>query len=132
MEAMVLGEMRKLFNPEFINRIDEIIVFDALTEEQLADIAKIMIQRLNASLVEREIHISVTEDVCSWLVRTTCQDRSFGARPLRRAIQRHIEDALSEALITGRFQEGGQIEVFLEDDALAFRSAMEASPTNSG
>ena len=90
-----------------------------------------MIGRLNAGLTDRGIQIKVSDEVCPWLVETTCQDRSFGARPLRRAIQRHIEDALSEALITGRFQEGGEIEVFLEDDGLAFRSALEASPTES-
>ncbi len=88
-----------------------------------------MIHRLNRGLEERGIQISVTDDVCAWLVDTTCQDRSFGARPLRRAIQRHIEDALSEALIQGRFQDRGMIEVYLEEDRLEFRAAMETSST---
>ncbi len=125
---LVLNEVKRTLSPEFINRIDEIIVFDALTEQQLRDIARIMIRRLNESLEERKIQISVTDDVCEWLVHTTCQDRSYGARPLRRAIQRHIEDGLSESLILGRFQEG-LIEVYLEGDQLAFKSVIEQTAT---
>jgi ATP-dependent Clp protease ATP-binding subunit ClpC len=124
-----MAEVNRTLSPEFINRIDEIIVFDALTERQLQDIAKIMIRRLNEGLEERGIQLAVGEGVCEWLVNTTCQDRSFGARPLRRAIQRHIEDGLSEALIVGRFPEKGQVEIFLEGNALAFRSAVETPST---
>jgi len=126
---LVMNEVKRTLSPEFINRIDELIVFDALSEEQLRQIAKIMIHRLNHGLVERGIQIEVTDEVCGWLVDTTCQDRSFGARPLRRAIQRHIEDALSDALIRGRFQDRGVIKVFLEGDQLAFREAMETTST---
>ena len=90
-----------------------------------------MIRRLNESLVEREIELRVGEEVCHWLVETTCQDRSFGARPLRRAIQRHLEDALSEALITGQYKNRGRIEVYLEDDSIAFRMPVEATPSSS-
>jgi ATP-dependent Clp protease ATP-binding subunit ClpC len=126
---LVMNEVKRTLSPEFINRIDELIVFDALSEEQLRQIAKIMIHRLNRGLVERGIQIEVTDEVCGWLVDTTCQDRSFGARPLRRAIQRHIEDALSDALIRGRFQDRGVIHVFLEGDRLAFREAMETTST---
>jgi ATP-dependent Clp protease ATP-binding subunit ClpC len=124
---LVMAEVKRTLSPEFINRIDELIVFDALSEEQLRQIARIMIQRLNRGLEDRGIQIAVTDDVCAWLVDTTCQDRSFGARPLRRAIQRHIEDALSEALIKGRFQDRGVIEVYLEGDTLGFRAALETT-----
>jgi ATP-dependent Clp protease ATP-binding subunit ClpC len=124
---LVLAEVKRTLSPEFINRIDEIIVFDSLSEDQLRDIARIMIERLNVGLEERGIQIAVTAEVCAWLVDTTCQDRSFGARPLRRAIQRHIEDALSEALIQGRFPEKGGIEVYLAADRLEFRPALETS-----
>jgi ATP-dependent Clp protease ATP-binding subunit ClpC len=112
-------------SPEFINRIDEIIVFDALAEDQLQAIARIMIRKLNVSLGERNIQLAVTDEVCDWLVATTCQDRSYGARPLRRAIQRHIEDPLSEALIRGDLQ-GGLVEVFLDGERPAFRSPVQA------
>jgi ATP-dependent Clp protease ATP-binding subunit ClpC len=127
---LVMAEVKRTLSPEFINRIDEVIVFDALTEDQLEQIIRIMISRLNEGLVEREIQIAVTDEVCEWLVHTTCEDRSYGARPLRRAIQRHIEDALSEALIEGRFADRGQIEVYLDEDAtLRFRSTVETSAT---
>ncbi len=122
---LVLNEVKRTLSPEFINRIDEIIVFDALSEDQLAQIARIMIRQLNEGLSEREIELQVTDEVCEWLVETTCQDRSFGARPLRRAIQRHIEDALSEALIGGDLVDGGTIEVFLDDGKLGFRPLEE-------
>jgi ATP-dependent Clp protease ATP-binding subunit ClpC len=126
---LVMAEVKRTLSPEFINRIDEIIVFDALSEDQLRQIARILIQGLNRGLEERGIQIAVTDEACEWLVSTTCQDRSFGARPLRRAIQRHIEDALSEALIRGRFPERGLIEVFLEQDRLEFRAAVETTPS---
>ena len=122
---LVLAEVKRTLSPEFINRIDEIIVFDALTEKELAQIARIMIRRLNHGLVERKIEIQVSDQVCEWLVATTCQDRSFGARPLRRAIQRHIEDALSEALIGGHLSAGGTIEVYLDGEGLGFRAVGE-------
>jgi ATP-dependent Clp protease ATP-binding subunit ClpC len=126
---LVLNEVKRTLSPEFINRIDEIIVFDALSEDELAKIARIMIGQLNAGLAERHIVIQVTDEVCEWLVATTCQDRSFGARPLRRAIQRHIEDALSEALISGELADGREIEVCLDDDKLAFRNVEEPAPS---
>jgi len=124
---LVMTEVKRTLSPEFINRIDEIIVFDALSEEQLRAIVRIMIRRMNRGLEERDIQILVTDEVCAWLVATTCHDRSFGARPLRRAIQRHIEDALSEALIQGQFQGAAQIQVDLEGERLEFRAAMETS-----
>ncbi len=123
---LVMGELKRTLSPEFINRIDEIIVFDALAEDQLREIARIMIRRLNQGLEERSIRLAVTDEVCEWLVSTTCQDRSYGARPLRRAIQRYIEDPLSEVLIRGQFQERGHIEVYLDGSQPAFRSAIEA------
>jgi len=121
---LVMAEVRRTLSPEFINRIDEVIVFDALTERQLREIARIMIQRVNTGLEEQRIQLHVTDEVCDLLVRTTCEDRTYGARPLRRAIQRHIEDALSEALIRGTL-ERGPIEVYLENDEVAFRVAVE-------
>ena len=123
---LVLGEMRRTLSPEFINRIDEIIVFDALGEELLQAIARIMIRKLNVSLGERNVQLAVTDEVCDWLVRTTCQDRSYGARPLRRAIQRYIEDPLSEALIRGNLHERGPVEVFLDGDRPGFRTEVQA------
>jgi ATP-dependent Clp protease ATP-binding subunit ClpC len=127
---LVMAEVKRTLSPEFINRIDEVIVFDALSEDQLEQIARIMIERLNEGLVEQKISLLVTDEVCAMLVAQTCQDRSYGARPLRRAIQRHIEDALSEVLIAGDL-ERGPIEVYLDGERVAFRSSVEISSSPS-
>jgi ATP-dependent Clp protease ATP-binding subunit ClpC len=127
---LVMSEVKRTLSPEFINRIDEVIVFDALAEEQLREIARIMIERLNRGLAEAQVRLQVADAVCEMLVRIACQDRSYGARPLRRAIQRHIEDALSEALIRGEL-ERGPIEVYLDGEHVAFRSAVEIEPSST-
>jgi ATP-dependent Clp protease ATP-binding subunit ClpC len=124
---LVMGDVRRTLSPEFLNRIDEVIVFDALTEEQLQSIIRILLRNVNAALADRKVELVVSDDVCEWLVRTTCTDRSYGARPLRRAIQRHIEDPLSEALIRGTVQLGSPIEVFMDGERPGFRSAMETA-----
>jgi ATP-dependent Clp protease ATP-binding subunit ClpC len=122
---MVMGVVRRSLSPEFINRIDEIIVFSALSEDQLEDITQLMVRQLNKTLEDRGFEVEVSDEVCKWLVQTTCRDRSYGARPLRRAIQRHIEDELSEALLQGQFHGKGRIEVFLEGERVAFRKPTE-------
>ena len=124
---LVMGEVRRTLSPEFLNRIDEVIVFDALTEDQLQDIVRILLRGVNAALADRKVEIVVPDEVCEWLVRTTCTDRSYGARPLRRAIQRYIEDPLSEALIKGTVQLGSPIEVFMDGERPAFRAALQST-----
>jgi ATP-dependent Clp protease ATP-binding subunit ClpC len=119
---MVLGEVRKTFNPEFINRIDEIIVFEALSDDDLRTITQLLVKQLNENLVDRKIHLELGLDVVDWIIEQTCKDRSYGARPLRRAIQRYIEDPLSEELIRGHLK-GGEIEVYLDGGVLAYRPA---------
>ena len=119
---MVLGEVKRTFNPEFVNRVDEIIVFEALSEEDLRKITEMLIDQLNRNLLDRDLQISITPEVIGWIIDTTCRDRSYGARPLRRAIQRYVEDPLSEELIRGRLQKG-KVEVYLEGGTLAYRMA---------
>src|SRR6266550_2732365 len=121
---MVLGEVKRTFNPEFINRIDEIIVFDALSDDDLRLIMALLVKQLNDNLVDRKLKIALTPEVIDWIIEITCKDRSYGARPLRRAIQRYVEDPLSEELIRGHLQ-GGDIEVYLEAGKLAYRPAGE-------
>jgi ATP-dependent Clp protease ATP-binding subunit ClpC len=118
---LVLRELKSALNPEFINRVDEIIVFDALSDENLLAISRLMIRQLNTSLSEKGIRITVTDDAYRWLIDKTCGDRSYGARPLRRAIQKHIEDVLSESLILGKLPSHGEIEIFVDQERLAFR-----------
>jgi ATP-dependent Clp protease ATP-binding subunit ClpC len=117
---MVLGEVKRTFNPEFINRVDEIIVFEALQDDDLRKITQMLIARLNDNLVDRALRVSLTPEVVDWIIEQTCRDRSYGARPLRRAIQRYVEDPLSEELIRGQL-EAGDIEVYLDAGALAYR-----------
>jgi ATP-dependent Clp protease ATP-binding subunit ClpC len=117
---MVLGEVRKTFNPEFINRIDEIIVFEALSDDDLRTITKLLVRQLNDNLVDRRLRLELAPEVLDWIIDMTCKDRSYGARPLRRAIQRYIEDPLSEELIRGHLK-GGEIEVYLDAGSLAYR-----------
>ena len=117
---MVLGEVRRTFNPEFVNRVDEIIVFEALVDEDLRRITVMLVDQLNEHLVDRKLQIALSPDVVDWVIDMTCKDRSYGARPLRRAIQRYVEDPLSEELIRGRLSDG-EIEVYLEGGELTYR-----------
>ena len=119
---MVLGEVKRTFNPEFINRVDEIIVFEALLDDDLREITQMLVARLNDNLVDRGLRIALAPEVVDWIIERTCGDRSYGARPLRRAIERYVEDPLSEELIRGRL-ETGEIEVYLDGGALAWRRA---------
>jgi ATP-dependent Clp protease ATP-binding subunit ClpC len=121
---MVLGEVRRTFNPEFINRIEEIIVFEALTDDDLRRIMGLLVHQLNENLVNRRLKIMLTPEVVDWIIDATCKDRSYGARPLRRAIQRHIEDPLSEELIRGHLR-GGEVDVYLDGGVLTYRPAGE-------
>jgi ATP-dependent Clp protease ATP-binding subunit ClpC len=121
---MVLGEVKRTFNPEFINRVDEIIVFEALTDDDLRTITGLLIDQLNANLADRRMKIKVAPEVIDWIIDVTCKDRSYGARPLRRAIQRHVEDPLSEELIRGHLRDG-EVEVYLEGGQIAYRPAGE-------
>jgi ATP-dependent Clp protease ATP-binding subunit ClpC len=103
---LVLGEVKKTFNPEFINRIDEIIVFEPLSDDDLRQITGLLVDNLNRHLADRRLQIQVQPEAVDWIIEATCKDSSYGARPLRRAIQRYIEDPLSEELIRGQLQDG--------------------------
>ncbi len=97
-------------------------MFEALSDDDLRTITRLLVDQLNANLVDRKIRLEVADDVIDWIIEQTCKDRSYGARPLRRAIQRYIEDPLSEELIRGQLK-GGDIEVYLEGAGLAYRPA---------
>jgi ATP-dependent Clp protease ATP-binding subunit ClpC len=126
---MVLGEVKRTFNPEFINRIDEIIVFDALSDDDLRRIMELLVHQLNDNLTDRKLSIALAPDVVDWIIEVTCKDRSYGARPLRRAIQRYVEDPLSEELIRGHLT-GGEIDVYLDAGTLAYRPRL--APLEAG
>jgi ATP-dependent Clp protease ATP-binding subunit ClpC len=120
MKEKVLAEMKKTFRPEFINRIDEIIVFHQLTEEQLRSIVELMVKDLQGRLADRnKLNIELTEAAKSWLVKEG-YDPVYGARPLRRAIERYVENPLSTKLLRGEFSQGDTVMVDLGDDGLTF------------
>ena len=125
-EDMVKSEVKRTFNPEFLNRLDEVIIFNALTEPDLIQIVELMVNLLNQNLAQRSITVTVTEEARKWILAKTLVDRTYGARPLRRALQKYIEDPLSEALIQGTFQQRPAfIEVYLENDQLFYRPVGE-------
>jgi ATP-dependent Clp protease ATP-binding subunit ClpC len=124
---IVQRELKNSLNPEFINRVDEIIVFDALSDDDLMAITRLMIGQLNASLAEKGIRLSLTDEAYRWLIDRTCGDRSYGARPLRRAIQKNIEDVLSESIILGQLPGKGEIEIFVDREELALREPIEVA-----
>ncbi len=121
-EQMVMSEVKKLFNPEFLNRLDEIIVFNALTRDDLEKIINMLVERMNENLKQKGIRIVLSDDAADWIVKKVCDDLSYGARPLRRALQTYIEDPLSEMLIQGKIQPGAMLEVVVENEALRYRA----------
>jgi ATP-dependent Clp protease ATP-binding subunit ClpC len=115
----VITELKKTFNPEFLNRVDEVVVFHPLDKAHLHAIIDLLIEELNRQLLENEITIELDPDVKQWIVEKYYQP-TYGARPMRRAVQREIEDPLSEELLKGNFKEGGRIKVTMEDGHPAF------------
>jgi ATP-dependent Clp protease ATP-binding subunit ClpC len=119
MKEKVMSEVKRTFRPEFLNRLDEIIVFHELTEEQLRSIVDLMVRDLQQRLAERKLDIELTEKAKSWLAKEG-YDPVFGARPLRRVIERHVENPLSTRLLRGEFKEGDTVKVDLGDEGLTF------------
>jgi len=128
LDEMVMGEVKRVFNPEFLNRLDEIILFNPLGDEDLLRIIDLLVGQINDTLIHRQVQIALTPEARQWILDKTCGDRSYGARPLRRALQRYVEDPLSEALIQGGLQRPATLEVHVSGDALGFRPVVEATP----
>jgi ATP-dependent Clp protease ATP-binding subunit ClpC len=118
----VLGELRRSFSPEFLNRIDEVVVFHPLEKQHLINITDILIKELNVRLLERGVQLEVGDDVKQWLIQEGYQPL-YGARPMRRTIQKNIGDPLSEELLRGRFKDVRRIKVVLRDNAPNFIEA---------
>ena len=120
-KSRVMGEVKKLFRPEFLNRIDEIIVFKSLTQGQIVEIAKLMVADLRERLIAQNMTINLTDDAYK-LIAKEGTDAAYGARPLRRAIQRLLEDPLSEELLEGKWTSGSVIQANVSEDgeSLAF------------
>jgi ATP-dependent Clp protease ATP-binding subunit ClpC len=119
MRENIRQELKRTFNPEFLNRIDEVVMFHPLNLEHIVQIVDIQIERLNKQLIEKGITIEVDEEAKRWLAEKG-HDPAYGARPLKRVIQKYIEDPLSEEVVRGRFKEGGIVEVRHSGEELAF------------
>ena len=117
MKETVLGELKKTFNPEFMNRIDEVIVFHALAKEHIRKITDLMLQRLQSQLDEKRITLMMSDDAKEFIIDKG-YDPQFGARPLRRAIQRYVEDLLAEEMLRGGLTEGSTVRVKAGVDVL--------------
>ncbi|WP_405728646.1 ATP-dependent Clp protease ATP-binding subunit [Streptomyces sp. NBC_00028] len=120
----ILRPLREHFRPEFLNRIDEIVVFRQLTEEQLRQITNLLLDRTRRMLHAQGITVTFTEPAVDWLSRRGYQPE-YGARPLRRTIQREVDNQLSRLLLDGRVKEGGRVKVDVEGEQLAFRTEGE-------
>jgi ATP-dependent Clp protease ATP-binding subunit ClpC len=129
---MVRGEVKRAFNPEFLNRLDEVILFTSLNDEDLLKIIGLLVEQVNVNLVAKQIKIRLTPDAAKYILEKTCADRSYGARPLRRALQKYIEDPLSEALIQGALPRPSELEVYLGDTGIYYRPIAEAQPVGAG
>ena len=113
----VLGELKKMFRPEFLNRIDEIIVFRQLTGDEIKEIAKIMVRELVNRVQAQGIDVEVDDSVYEYLQKEGF-DVTYGARPLRRAIQSKMEDMLSEELLSGEVKKGDHIKLIVKEDQI--------------
>ncbi|MFN2516204.1 MAG: ATP-dependent Clp protease ATP-binding subunit [Pyrinomonadaceae bacterium] len=131
MEEMVMSSVRQTFNPEFINRLDEIIIFDELFNHELLDVIQLQIEQINKTMLRHGFEVKLTDEAKKWIVEKTCGDRSYGARPLRRALQKYVEDPLSEALIQGHLGDASLIEVFLDGDDLNYRPVGVEAPDDA-
>jgi ATP-dependent Clp protease ATP-binding subunit ClpC len=132
MKSRVMDELKRAFRPEFINRIDDIIVFHSLSQDHIRGIVRLMIDRVNKQLEDRLIRLSLSPEAEEQLLQKGF-DSTYGARQLRRTIQKHMEDPLAEAIVAGRVRDGANLEVRVEGEEFVFvpiePSAELAEPT---
>ena len=121
-EEQVMAEVKKAFNPEFLNRLDEVILFLSLTDEDLIRIVDLQVDQININLATKQLKIRLTPEAAQYILEKTGGDRSYGARPLRRALQKYIEDPLAELVIQGSLPRPGELEVYLGETGIFCRS----------
>jgi ATP-dependent Clp protease ATP-binding subunit ClpC len=127
MKENMLEDMKRTFRPEFINRVDEIVVFRPLESEQICSIARLMVADVQKRLLEQDMTLSVSDAVYEYLAEEGF-DPHYGARPLRRAVQRLLEDPLSEAILRGEFTAGAHIQAAMQDDKITFIAQQKLNP----
>jgi ATP-dependent Clp protease ATP-binding subunit ClpC len=131
MKAAVEDAVKKAFRPEFLNRLDEILIFRQLTEEDLKRIVELLVKDVEKRLQEREISLELTPEAKAWLVKESF-DPVFGARPLKRAITRHLENPLSSKVLAGEVEEGDTVIVDAGPEGLTFSKARAKAKARAG
>ncbi|MBM3939855.1 MAG: AAA family ATPase [SAR202 cluster bacterium] len=126
--AAVMEALKRSFRPEFLNRVDEFIIFQPLTEEQLRQIVNLMVKDVRARLAERAIAVELTEAAMDWLAKEGF-DPVYGARPLRRAVQRHVENELAKRMLAGEFRDGDTVVIDATEAGLTFAKKVLAHAT---
>ena len=122
MKEKLLGELKKSFRPEFLNRIDSVVVFQSLTKEDIRQIVDLMLVSVTQQLAEKGVKLEVT-DAAKDFLGVKGYDEVFGARPLRRVIQDMVEDKLSDGLLRGKYQTGDTAVVDLEEEEIVVHPA---------
>lgn len=130
METAIHREMKRVFTPEFLNRVDEIVIFDTLTHDDMEKITDIIIKDVKKRVADRDLTLTLTEEATD-LLATKGYDPKLGARPLKRIIQRLLEDPLSEEILGGKFPDGSVISIDRDEDVLSF-SLVDVSGGSSG
>ena len=125
LKETVSEEMKKAFRPEFLNRIDETIVFSHLSKEEIRQIVDLMLKDLFKRLSERELSVEVSDEVKDHLAENGYSE-AYGARPLRRLIQHKIEDQLAEEILSGKYANGDTIKIVLKDGKIAFEKGRKS------
>jgi len=125
MKTAIENALKRTFRPELLNRIDDVIIFHPLTEEHLKSIVVLLIREVERRLAERKIKLEVSDEAKAWLAQKG-YDPVYGARPLRRTIQRYMENPMSSKILQGEFKEGDTIVVSLEEDKLHFATRKTA------
>ncbi|MFW5806800.1 MAG: AAA family ATPase, partial [Spirochaetota bacterium] len=120
-KSSAMNELKRLFRPEFLNRVDETVVFHSLQEQEVKKILDILLAEVQNRLAEKEIVLEVTKKAKEYLIQSGF-DVKFGARPLRRTIQKDVEDPLSMEILRGRFGEGSHVVVSIRNGRIHFRA----------
>ena len=125
LKSTIESALKQTFRPEFLNRVDDIIIFQPLTEEQLKKIVDLLALEVERRLADRNIELELSDEAKSWLLKEGYEP-AYGARPLRRAIQRHVENPLSSRILGGEFKDGDHVVVGVDGDGLSFSTKKKA------
>jgi ATP-dependent Clp protease ATP-binding subunit ClpC len=131
-EDQVMSEVKRTFNPEFLNRLDEVILFTSLNDDDLMRVMDLLVDQINQNLSAKQITVRLAGDAKKYILEKTCGDRSYGARPLRRALQKYIEDPMAELVIQGTLPRPAELEIYLSDTGIFCRSVREGEAVTVG